>query len=143
MAPDIFYLIFILTITVLAFLYRKKQNCLGVSYPDLQQAVAPDPCGGYSSPQTANCNRFWLYQNPMHPFFYPLIRMNESIFRTCDFTKNDLKLLTLLKKNVLSYFQGFSLKTSKELLYGTLPCIFVVNRLYTSIQNYVNNKINN
>ena len=38
---------------------------------------------------------------------------------TCNFTKNDLKRLTLLKKLLLGIFQGFCLKVSEDLFCRT------------------------
>ena len=54
-------------------------------------------------------------------------RVIEFIFRTCNFTKNDFKWLTLLKKITLRYF-------SRNLFHSFRGCV---------LQNHVNNKINN
>ena len=59
------------------------------------------------------------------------IRANKFIVRTCNFTKNYLKWLTLLKKSPLGIFQRFCFKVSEDLFYRILPFIFVVSRLCT------------
>ena len=51
MVPDIFYLMFILTVSVLVCFTQKKSKIVWVVlHTGLQQAVVMDPCGGYSSP---------------------------------------------------------------------------------------------
>ena len=50
-----------------------------------------------------------FYQKPWQ------IRVNEFIFRTCNFTKNYLKWLTLLKKISLRYFSRILLKSFRGL----------------------------
>ena len=71
------------------------------------------------------------------------VGVNEFIFGTCNLTKNHLEWLTLLKKLLLGIFQVFCLQVSEDLLYRTPSCMFVVNKLCTVIQIYVNIKINN
>ena len=80
MIADIFYPIFTLMITILAcFIRKKKENCSGDLHPHVHQGIALDSMeggrrGAYSSPRTPQLlNRFWLFQEPMRPYFFCLI----------------------------------------------------------------------
>ena len=72
------------------------------------------------------------------------MRGNKFIARTCIFTKDYLKWLTLPKKLLLDIFQGFCLKVLGDLIYRTPPLCSkqVVHGLFKIIQIYVNNKMN-
>ena len=101
MFADIFYPIFTLMITVLVcFIWKKtkKQNCLGVSHPFLNQDIPLTPRGAYNSPQTPSCNRFWLCQKPMRPYFFctiPWQCLSNTTF-TCKCEQIKATFLTIL-----------------------------------------------
>ena len=77
MIADIFYPIFTLTITILACFIRKKRKIVqGIC--TVHQGITLDSIegkgwGAYSSPWTPSFNRFWLFQEPMHPYFFCII----------------------------------------------------------------------
>ena len=80
MIADIFYPIFTLMITILACFIRKKKGKLFWGFaPSCSPRYCPGLHGGggrgaYSSPQTPQLlNRFWLFQEPMRPYFFCLI----------------------------------------------------------------------
>ena len=86
MIADIFYPIFTLTITVLACFIQK--NCLGL-LPSPRHC--PGPLEVLQLPQTPSCNRFWLGQKLMRPYFFCIIPWLRSFFLTtfnfsCDVT---------------------------------------------------------
>ena len=81
---DIFYLIFILMITVLVCLMYmgKKKLFRGFApMPSPGQGITLDPLGAYNSPPPLPKppiaiifgNRLWLHQKPMHPYFFCII----------------------------------------------------------------------
>ena len=78
MIADIFYPIFTLTITILTcFIRKKKENCSGDLHPHVHQGIALDSIegggGAYSSPRTPSFNHFWLFQEPMRPYFFCIL----------------------------------------------------------------------
>ena len=64
MIADIFYPIFILTITILACFIQRKKNCLSALHPRLQQGITLDTLGSLQiPPPDPSCNLIWLLQN--------------------------------------------------------------------------------
>ena len=100
MIADIFYPIFTLTITVLACFIREKK---------LFEVFAPTPSTscrrgpGVTAPPS--CNRFWLCQKPMRPYFFCIIPWHQRYSLIGKWIGKTY--LTPKKKNQWVYYVGF------------------------------------
>ena len=76
MTADISYLIFTLRITIFSVFYTKKKWKLFEGFvptPSLRHCAGPP--GRLTVPyKTPSCNRFWLCQKPIRPYFFCIIR---------------------------------------------------------------------